>query len=88
MRDAVLLAGADPAAWPNAELALRHVPELRVARGSDPQLVDLDGCAELDGVGARAARYRAELDHGHWQLPLSWTSTPRTTPPAQGGLTT
>ncbi len=31
VRDAVLLAGADPAAWPNAELALRFVPELRDA---------------------------------------------------------
>ena len=31
------------------------------------------------GVGARAARYRAELARGHWQLPPHWTTTP--TPP-------
>ena len=56
VRDAVLLAGGDPAAWPNAELALDHSPALRAARVSEPQLVDRDSYAELDGVGARAAR--------------------------------
>jgi hypothetical protein len=82
VRDAVLLTGGNPAAWPNAELALDHIPTLRAARVSDPQLVDRDSCAELDGVGARAARYRAQLTHGHWQLPPDWTTTP-TPPPAR-----
>jgi hypothetical protein len=81
VRDAVLLAGGDPAAWPNAGLALDHIPTLRAARPGDPQLVERDGYAELDGVGARSARYRAELTCGHWQLPPHWT-TPHDPPPS------
>jgi hypothetical protein len=68
VRDAVLLAGADPAAWPNAELALRHLPELRGAPDS-PTLLGRDRLEELDGNGARATRYRAELARGLWRLP-------------------
>jgi len=76
VRDAVLLLGRDPAAWPNAALALKHLP---IAPGADEiRLVDADPCEELDGTGARAARYRAELDQGRWLLPRDWArvSTP------------
>jgi hypothetical protein len=76
VRDAVLLAGGDPAAWPNADLALEHIPALRAASTSGPQLVDRDSYAELDGVGARVTRYRAELARGDWQLPHHCTATP------------
>jgi hypothetical protein len=76
VRDAVLLAGGNPAAWPNAGLALDHIPTLRAARPGNPQLVDRDSYAELDGFGARAARYRAELTCGHWRLPPHWTTPP------------
>ncbi len=74
VRDAVLLAGGNPAGWPNADLALEHIPALRVIAG-EPQLVDRDRYAELDGVGARAQRYRTELTRGDWQLPPDWTTT-------------
>ena len=50
VRDAVLLLGRDPAAWPNAELALAALPIAQLA------LLDHDRCEELDGIGARAAR--------------------------------
>jgi hypothetical protein len=63
VRDAVLLIGRDPAAWPNAELALETLP---IAPRFD--LVGPDRCEELDGVGARAARYRNELKQGRWRL--------------------
>jgi hypothetical protein len=63
VRDAVLLIGRDPAAWPNAELALETLP---IVPRSD--LVGPDRCEELDGVGARAARYRNELEQGRWRL--------------------
>lgn len=65
VRDQVLLAGGDPARWPNAELALKHLLGL----GPSPRLMEPDRCDELDGVGARAARYRAELARGRWQAP-------------------
>ena len=88
MRDAVLLAGGDPAAWPNAALALDHLPALRAARVSGPQLIDRDSYAELDGVGARATRYRAELARGDWQLPPRQTATPDPPTNPQEALTT
>lgn len=70
VRDAVLLLGRDPAAWPNAALALEHLP---IAPGADQvRLVDADPCEELDGIGARVARYRAELAQGRWRLPRDW----------------
>jgi hypothetical protein len=68
------LAGADPAAWPNAALAARA---LRLA-GSDsapPELTEPDVYAELDGVGARAARSRTELANGRWALPAGPDTT-------------
>jgi hypothetical protein len=65
VRDAVLLAGGNPAAWPNAELALGCLP------GPDVALVGRDLVDELDGYGARAARFRAELGRGLWDLPSS-----------------
>jgi hypothetical protein len=68
LRDAVLAAGGDPVAWPNAELA-RHwltAPRLGV---EEPQLVGRDTFAALDGIGARAERYRAELENGRLAAP-------------------
>ncbi len=65
----MLLAGTNPAAWPNADLALRHHPALRATAANGPRLVDPDRLDELDGIGARAARYRDQLTRGHWQLP-------------------
>lgn len=67
VRDAVLLLGDDPAAWPNASLALEHLPIRPGA--AESELVDEDPCAELDGIGARAHRYRADLAAGRWQPP-------------------
>jgi hypothetical protein len=87
VRDAVLLAGANPAAWPNAELALDHLPALCAARASGPQLIDRDSYAELDGVGARVTRYRAELARGDWQLPPHWTTPPDPTTNPQEATT-
>jgi hypothetical protein len=64
VRDAVLLAGGDPAAWPNADLALRW---LRLP--AEPALIEPDRLEELDAYGARAASYRAQLASGAWRLP-------------------
>jgi hypothetical protein len=50
---------------PNAELALGRIS------GPDVRLVDRDRFEELDGYGARSARYRAELARGLWDLPSS-----------------
>jgi hypothetical protein len=68
VRYALLLAGADPAAWPNAALATRAL-ELGGHHTAEPELIGPDVYAELDGVGARAARYRSELANGRWALP-------------------
>jgi hypothetical protein len=62
VRDAVL--GGDPASWPNAELALHHLP---ITPNADD--VGEDRCEELDGIGARVTRYRRELERGLWRLP-------------------
>jgi hypothetical protein len=84
VRDALLLAGGDPAAWPNAELALCHMAELRAGREREPELTWPDAHGELDGVGARAERYRAELRDGRWRLPPAWPhATQPTTKEAQ-----
>ena len=64
VRDAVLLAGGNPATWPNAELARGALP----GRHREPELTDPDRFEELDGHGARAARYRADLARGVWDL--------------------
>jgi hypothetical protein len=72
VRDAVLLMGRDPAVWPNAALALEHLP---IAGDDQFRLLDEDQCEELDGTGARAARYRSELDRGRWRLHEDWAST-------------
>jgi hypothetical protein len=66
VRDLVLLAGGNPASWPNAELALGH---LRAPVGPQPRLMEPDRFEELDGIGARATRYRDELAQGRWRLP-------------------
>jgi hypothetical protein len=68
VRDELLLAGADPAAWPNAVLATGAL-ERHARVGPRPELIGPDAHAELDGMGARAARYRAELANGRWALP-------------------
>jgi hypothetical protein len=82
VRDELLLAGTDPAAWPNAALAL-GAPELADRGAAQPELTGADRYAELDGVGARAARYRAEVAHGRWAPPAghdSITPQPREDP--------
>jgi hypothetical protein len=48
-------------------LAIDHAPEL--AGTPQPRLLEPDRFAELDGLGARAARYRDELRRGRWELP-------------------
>jgi hypothetical protein len=63
VRDALLLAGRNPAAWPNAQLASEWL-EL-----DGPRLVEPDPCEELDGFGARATRFRDQLARGDWSLP-------------------
>jgi hypothetical protein len=77
VRDELLLAGANPAEWPNASLATQAL-----GRGGRhtvaPALIGPDPHAELDGVGARAERYRAELANGRWALPAGLVLT---TPP-------
>jgi len=65
VRDQLLLDGADPAAWPNAALAAEHVAH----HVPEPELLGPDPHAELDGIGARASRYRAELISGRWAVP-------------------
>jgi hypothetical protein len=67
----VLADGGDPVAWPNAELARRWLPAPRLG-ADEPQLVGRDTFAALDGISARADRYRAELDNGRWWLPPGW----------------
>jgi hypothetical protein len=71
VRDALLIAGRNPSVWPNAWLAIEHAPEL--AGLSQPRLLEPDRFAELDGLGARAARYRDELKRGRWPLPQAFT---------------
>ncbi len=61
VRDRVLLDGGEPALWPNASVAI----------GSGDALPDLtvpDRHEALDGVGARAARYRDERRRGLYDL--------------------
>ncbi|MDA0141183.1 hypothetical protein [Solirubrobacter deserti] len=65
VRDLVLLAGGNPASWPNAELALGH---LRALADRQPRLMEPDRFEELDGIGARVTRYRDELAQGRWRL--------------------
>jgi hypothetical protein len=82
VRDAVLLLGHDPAAWPNAALALAHLP---IAPGADAVgLTDPDPCQELDGIGARAVRYRAQLARGRWPLPHDAPHDPDPHDPEEG----
>ena len=83
VRDALLHAGDDPAAWPNSELAERHHPQLRPRLAARPALVGTDTFAELDGVAARAHRYRAELASGRWQLAARWQSSMSTPDPQE-----
>ena len=68
VRNELLLAGGDPAAWPNAALAATTLAR-QAPRGTEPELLGADPHAELDGIGARAARYRAEQRAGRWALP-------------------
>ena len=60
----MLLAGGDPASWPNAELALANLPAVG---GQRVRLLEPDSFEELDGIGGRATRYRGELARGAWQ---------------------
>jgi hypothetical protein len=77
VRDELLLAGANPAEWPNAALAM-HVLGRGGRQTAGLELIGPDPHAELDGVGARAERYRAELAIGRWALPAG---PDLTTPP-------
>jgi hypothetical protein len=81
VRDAVLRLGHDPAAWPNAALALEFLP-ITPSGGGAVRLLGEESCEELDGTGARAARYRSELERGRWRLPDHWprTGAPHGTP--------
>lgn len=74
VRDQVLLAGGNPARWPNAALA-----RAGLALTDSPTLTGPAPCEELDGLGARAARYRADVARGRFQLPPQWRqiTTPR-----------
>jgi hypothetical protein len=66
VRDALLVAGANPGDWPNAELAIAHHAASRDT--AQPRLLEPERCEELDGLAARAIRYRAELAAGRWQI--------------------
>jgi hypothetical protein len=70
VRDELLLAGADPADWPNAALAGQTLAR-RAPRAPGPEALGPDPHVELDGVGARAARYRAEQRAGRWALSVA-----------------
>jgi hypothetical protein len=83
VRDALLHAGDDPAAWPNSELAERHHPQLRRQFAARPALVGTESFSELDGVAARARRYRAELASGRWRLDAGWRSSMSTPDPQE-----
>ena len=68
----MLLAGGDPGGVAERRARARAtLPALR-DRAAAPQLVGRDRCEELDGIGARADRYRAELARGRWQLHAGW----------------
>jgi hypothetical protein len=83
VRDVVLLRGGDPAAWPNAEPALSH---LKHDRGTaEVRVIGPVTYAELDGVGARAQRYRHELETGRWTLAGGWDAPDHSCPPTPGG---
>jgi hypothetical protein len=76
VRDRVLMAGEDPARWPNAAL----VPEWRGGRvDGGPALTGPDPCDALDGIGARAACYREALAAGRYRLAPDWASQTTTT---------
>jgi hypothetical protein len=83
VRDALLHAGDDPAAWPNSELAERHHPQLRPQVAARPALVGTEVFAELDGLAARAGHYRAQLASGRWQLDARWQSSMSTQDPQE-----
>jgi hypothetical protein len=69
VRDLVLLAGGDPALWPDADLAL---DDGGFRQAAAPALTAPDPCEELDGVGGRATRYRDELARGRYRLSPHW----------------
>jgi len=78
VRDELLAAGEHPGLWIDAEAAIRY-------RGL-PDAEHLVGGTRddaLDGLTARAERYRRELAAGRWQLPDGWHGEgARTRPPA------
>jgi hypothetical protein len=83
VRDALLQAGDDPAAWPNSELAERHHAQLRARLAARPALVGTETFAELEGVAARAHRHRAQLASGRWRLDAGWQSSMSTQDPQE-----
>ena len=83
VRDALLLAGAEPGGVAERRAGARaRCPSC--AGAPQPRLLEPDRFDELDGLGARAARYRAELARGRWQLPHDLHRPP---PPNPGGIT-
>ena len=59
-----------------AERRARPAPTSRAASSPRSRLIEPDRFEELDGIGARATRYRAELARGRWQLPHSSSTHP------------
>jgi len=67
--------------WEHAERQRRRREDEAAAglrRGADPYGISLDGMTD------RAARYRRELEHGRWELPLDWIADETTRRPHSG----
>ena len=70
VREQLLRAGADPAAWPGTELAAQAL-HAAGHRALNVELIGPDADGELDGIGARAARYHRDLARVRWALPAA-----------------
>ena len=68
VRDAVLLAGGDPAAWPNAALALAHLP---ITPGADARARCSSATAARSSTASAPARRATapSSPRGRWRLP-------------------
>ena len=51
-------------------------PGLGERHSVQPDLTGPDALAELDGIGARAQRYRTEIANGRWAIPPRGLITP------------
>jgi hypothetical protein len=74
----VLLSGRDPAAWPNAELALTHLEHDRGT--AEVRMIGpvTYGVGVGVGVGVGAQRYWHELETGRWTLAGGWDAPAQT----------